>query len=60
MFERLVAFHRNEDGATATEYIVLLILVACFIIAIVKVFGQTASQKVRAADEIVKKEVTFQ
>ena len=55
----LNSFHRDERAATATEYIILLILVACFIIAIVKVFGRTASQKYRAADEVVKKEVTF-
>lgn len=59
MIDLLADFHRDESGATATEYIILLILIACFVIAIVKVYGQTASAKVRAADEIVKKEVTF-
>lgn len=56
---KLAAFHRDERAATATEYIILLILVACVIIAIVQVYGQTASSKVRAADELVKKEVVF-
>ncbi|MGM0556291.1 MAG: Flp family type IVb pilin [Myxococcota bacterium] len=59
MLKMLNDFHRDEAGATATEYIILLILIACFVIAIVKVYGKTASSKVRAADEIVKKEVTF-
>lgn len=59
MIDLLADFHSDESGATATEYIILLILIACFVIAIVKVYGQTASAKVRAADEIVKKEVTF-
>ena len=55
--KRLVAFHRDEDAATATEYIILLILIACFVIAIVKVFGKTVYDKFWAADEVVKKEV---
>jgi Flp pilus assembly pilin Flp len=41
----LAQFHTDEDGATATEYIILLILIACFVIGIVKVFGSTISQK---------------
>lgn len=32
--------HGDERGATATEYIVLLVLVASFIIAIVALFGE--------------------
>lgn len=54
---RLGALHRNESAATATEYIILLILVACFIIAIVKLFGKTVYDKFWAADEYVTKEV---
>lgn len=53
------ALHADESGATATEYIVLLILVACFIIAIVKVFGNTVSDKYTAANDLVLKEVRF-
>ena len=56
----LVAFHNDEDGATATEYIILLILIACFVIAIVKVFGQTASSKIAEANTAVENKVTFQ
>ncbi len=55
----LKKLHANEDGATATEYIVLLVLVACFIISIVKIFGHTVSDKYTAANEIVLKEVRF-
>lgn len=57
--DMLVAFNNDEDGATSTEYIILLILIACFVIAIVKVFGTTVSQKYKAADEKVTKDVTF-
>lgn len=53
------ALHRDEDGATATEYVILLVLVACFVIAIVKVFGVTLSRKFQAGNELVSKEVTF-
>ncbi len=55
----LKALHNDESGATATEYIVLLVLVACFVIAIVKTFGGTVSSKYAAADQLVVKEVTF-
>lgn len=55
----LVAFHNDEDGATATEYIILLILIACFVIAIVKVFGETASSKFNEAESAVDTQVTF-
>ena len=57
--DTLVAFHNDEDGATATEYIILLILIACFVIAIVKMFGQTVSKKFTSANDGVKKMVTF-
>jgi Flp pilus assembly pilin Flp len=52
-------FHDDEAGASATEYIVLLILVACFIILVVKQFGQTISEKFGWADERVTKFVVF-
>ncbi|MFU8803585.1 MAG: Flp family type IVb pilin [Bradymonadaceae bacterium] len=55
----LVAFHSDEDGATATEYIILLILIACFVIMIVKVFGNTVSSKFDAANTHVTDNVKF-
>ncbi|QED27509.1 Flp family type IVb pilin [Microvenator marinus] len=55
----LIAFHSDEDGATATEYIILLILIACFVIAIVKLFGNTVSEKFNDANDAVVSEVTF-
>ena len=51
--------HHDESGATATEYIVLLVLIACFVIAIVKTFGNTVSSKFAAADQLIVKEVRF-
>lgn len=55
----LIALHNDEDGATATEYIILLILIACFVIAIVKVFGNTVSEKYNSANDEVQNQVTF-
>ena len=49
----LVAFHTDEDGAGATEYIILLILIACFVIAIVGLFGETVSGKFNEAETAV-------
>lgn len=53
----LIALHTDEDGAGATEYIILLILIACVVILIVKVFGRTVSTKYADANEKVKKDV---
>ena len=55
----LIALHNDEDGATATEYIILLILIACFVIAIVKLFGSTVSSKFNKAQGAVNTDVTF-
>ncbi len=38
--QTLIALHQDEDGATATEYVILLVLVACFIIGVVAAFGE--------------------
>lgn len=54
----LLAFHNDEDGAGATEYIILLILIAV-VIAIVKVFGSTISSKFAAANNSVTNDVNF-
>jgi Flp pilus assembly pilin Flp len=55
----LIALHTDEDGAGATEYIILLILIACVVIVIVKAFGATVSQKFSEANSSVSTEVTF-
>jgi pilus assembly protein Flp/PilA len=55
----LVAFHNDEDGASATEYIILLILIACVIIVIVKAFGATVKSKFSSANSEVEKEFKF-
>lgn len=49
----LIALHNDEDGATATEYIVLLVLVACFVIAIIALFGETIEDLFNEAQEEV-------
>ncbi len=54
----LSQIHNDESGATATEYIILLVCVACFVIAAVKLFGQTVSEKMREAQESVARDVT--
>ncbi len=55
----LIALHNDEDGAGATEYIILLILIACVVIAIVKIFGSTVSEKFDKANSSVENEVDF-
>lgn len=55
----LVQFHNDEDGATATEYIILLILIACIIIAMVAAFGSILKSKYQAAKDKVNNDVTI-
>ena len=57
--KHLLAFNRDESGATATEYILLLILIACFVIAVVKLFGATVSTKFDVANDIVRRDLVF-
>ena len=49
----------NQKGATATEYVILLVLVACTIIAIARLYGETIESKYRWADVRIVKSVTF-
>ena len=55
----LIALHNDESGATATEYIILLVLIACFCISVVKLFGSTLSSKFGAAEQEVADKVKF-
>lgn len=52
--------HTNESGATATEYIVLLVLVACFVIGAVKTFGGTVSTKYDEANDKLLSDLTIE
>ena len=54
----LIAFHTDEDGAGATEYIILLILIACIIIGMVAAFGSVISTKFDNAKTEVQTKVT--
>ena len=55
---QLLAFHADEDGAGATEYIILLILIACIIIGMVAAFGSVLVDKYEDAKETVRRDVT--
>lgn len=57
--QALTALHGDERGATATEYVILLILIACFIIMIVGTYGETLSYKFRTAYEYFQKMVGY-
>lgn len=51
-------FH-DESGTTATEYICILITIACFVISIVKVFGMTLEHKYADANNAIARLVVF-
>lgn len=55
----MLALHEDESGATMTEYIILLILLACAIIGIVSTFGSTVYEKFSDGNEEVRREVVL-
>ncbi len=59
MLNLFKSLHNDEAGATSTEYMILLICIACFLIMIVKTYGQTVEEKYTWADQRVDKFVTF-
>ncbi len=60
MLEQLLdRIHRDCRGATATEYVILLILVACFLILIVQTYGATLSSKFSEAEFALGKYVFY-
>lgn len=58
MNEIFRSFHHDESGATSTEYIIVLILIACIIIGIVAAFGSVLFNKFEDAKENVRRDVT--
>ena len=56
---QILAFHNEEDGATSTEYAIVLILIACIIIGMVAAFGSVLSSKFEAAKNKVDSDVTI-
>ena len=49
----------DESGATATEYLILLILIACFVIGVVRIFGDTLKHKFADANNGVDRQLVF-
>lgn len=52
-------FDGDETGATATEYMIILILIACFLIVVVKKYGEVTENKYADANNAVNRLVTF-
>ncbi len=55
----LAKLHNDQSGATSTEYIVLLICIACFCIAVVKIYGETLENKFEWANQRIVKHVKY-
>lgn len=53
----LRSFHLQEEGATATEYIILVVLIACFLITAVTLFGEAVAQKFTDSTNQIETEV---
>ena len=49
--------HEDEAGLSTVEYIILLILIACTVIAIVSTFGTTIQAKFTEANTEVESQV---
>lgn len=59
MKDLLVQFHNDEAGATATEYIILLVVIACLILLTVKGFGGMIKAKYSQASTHVQDKVKY-
>lgn len=57
LVSRLGRLHRDERGATATEYVVLVVLVAAGIIAVVSVFGERINTLYQMAVDTLYRDV---
>ncbi|MEM1349171.1 MAG: Flp family type IVb pilin [Myxococcota bacterium] len=53
----LIALRNDEGGAGATEYVILLILIACVAVGVVQVFGETVEGKFDDASESSQEEI---
>ncbi len=49
--------HEDERGATATEYVVLLVLVAAALIAVIATFGEQIERLYNQAVETLRRDV---
>lgn len=57
----VLALHNDEDGATATEYIVLLVLIAVLVIGIISLFGSQIDDLFKnASDEVDQIDISHQ
>jgi Flp pilus assembly pilin Flp len=43
--QRLLALHLDEDGVTTTEYVILVVLVACVVLVAIRNFGSAVAPK---------------
>ncbi len=55
--DALVALHKDERGATSTEYAVLLVLTVCTIIFIVSIFGERVNRLYQMAVDTLYRDV---
>ena len=57
--EMLRAFHEDEQALAATEYLLILILVACMGMAIVMTFGRTSQRKFARSSTVIGENQDF-
>lgn len=54
---RMGRLHDEQKAATATEYVVLLVLVACAIIFIIAIFGERIDNLYQQAVDVLHRDV---
>jgi Flp pilus assembly pilin Flp len=55
--ELLSTFHEDESGATTTEYVILLVVLALGLIAVITTFGDTLANTFSNAKDQLKSSV---
>ena len=57
--DMILALHEDEEAVAATEYLILLVLIACVSMVIAGVFKRTSKLKMREGNDAVRNDSQF-
>ncbi len=55
----IMAFHEDEEAAVATEYLILLVLIACVSMVAAGIFKRTTKLKMKEGNDAVSNDSQF-
>ena len=57
--DMILALHEDEEAVVATEYLILLVLIACVSMVVAGVFKRTSKLKMREGNDAVRNDSQF-